>query len=354
MAVFTRPLCEVVESDFDLGLKQYPIFDENYRDTLNNKIVMHYWFYEIGHETESMFRFALNRKMAEIMPYYNQLYQSTKLTFDPLSTVKLSDDRTNTHTSSGDSSNNLTRNVDNTGTDTTVGNTTDDLTRNVDGTDNTVSHVDENVVDAGTNHESVANDKTTDTTGHVVSDSTTAVKSRAVSSDTPQTRLAGNEDYASAIADSVSDTTGNSVTDTTGNEVVDDKTVTDGTSSNSTDRTIDSTVNDTTHITQTDENVGTSNETLTKEGHVTQTDIATGTVGETVTGSNGRDLFGYSETSPADLIMKYRDAMLNIDMLVIKDLGSLFMGLWDNGDSFTERTSSVYSNRAFGVYPTYF
>ena len=354
MAVFTRRLCEVVEADFDLGLEQYPIFDETYRDTLNDKIIKHYWFYEIGHETESMFRFALNRKMAEIMPYYNQLYQSTKLSFDPLSTVKLSDDRTNTHTSSGDSSNNLTRNVDNTGTDTTVGNTTDDLTRNIDGTDSTISRVDENVTNDGTNHESVSNDKTTDTTAHNVSDTTTDVKSRAVSSDTPQTRLAGDEDYASAIADSVSDTTGHSVSDSTGNETVDDNTITDGTTHDSTDRSIDSTVNDTTHVTQTDENVGTSNETLTKEGHVTQTDIATGTIGETVNGSNSRELFGYSEKSPAELIMKYRDAMLNIDMLVIKDLASLFMGLWDNGDSFTERVNSVYSGRSFGIYPSYF
>ena len=34
-----------------LGLADYPIFDEAYRQTLNDKIIRHYWVYEIGSET---------------------------------------------------------------------------------------------------------------------------------------------------------------------------------------------------------------------------------------------------------------------------------------------------------------
>lgn len=34
-----------------LGLADYPIFDETYRETLNDKIIRHYFMYEIGAET---------------------------------------------------------------------------------------------------------------------------------------------------------------------------------------------------------------------------------------------------------------------------------------------------------------
>lgn len=59
-----------------LGLADYPIFDEAYRETLNNKIIRHYWMYEIGSETSGLFRWNLRDAMFMIMPYYNQLYLS--------------------------------------------------------------------------------------------------------------------------------------------------------------------------------------------------------------------------------------------------------------------------------------
>ena len=59
-----------------LGLADYPIFDEAYRQTLNDKIIRHYWLYEIGSETSGLFRWNLRDAMFLIMPYYNQLYLS--------------------------------------------------------------------------------------------------------------------------------------------------------------------------------------------------------------------------------------------------------------------------------------
>lgn len=61
----------------DIGLKNYPIYDENYRAILNGKIIEHFWFREIGYETFERFKMALNIKMNEIMPFYNVLYQNT-------------------------------------------------------------------------------------------------------------------------------------------------------------------------------------------------------------------------------------------------------------------------------------
>ena len=65
-------------------MSDYPIFDASYRKLLNDKIIDHYLFREIGQETVRMFAFTLKRNLNEIMPLYNQLYESTMLNFDPL------------------------------------------------------------------------------------------------------------------------------------------------------------------------------------------------------------------------------------------------------------------------------
>lgn len=89
MSRYTIELRYLIEGNYDLGLKDYPIFDESYREQLNNKIIQHYYFREIGFETEALFKNRLNQKMNEIMPYYNQMYESSKLKIDPLSTIDL-------------------------------------------------------------------------------------------------------------------------------------------------------------------------------------------------------------------------------------------------------------------------
>lgn len=84
MSSYTVELRQLIQNGYDIGLKDYPIFDESYRETLNNKIITHYWMREIGAETAGLFKLYLNRTMGEIMPYYNQLYKSARLDFDPL------------------------------------------------------------------------------------------------------------------------------------------------------------------------------------------------------------------------------------------------------------------------------
>lgn len=58
---------------------EYPIFDEAYRGVLEKKILRHYYTREIGQETFGLFQLFLSDKMNEIMPYYNQLYESELL-----------------------------------------------------------------------------------------------------------------------------------------------------------------------------------------------------------------------------------------------------------------------------------
>lgn len=84
MSAYTTQIRWLVETGWDFGLKEYPIFDEAYRSGLNKKIIDHYYFREIGFETAALFNRILNRKMNEIMPYYNQLYKSELIKIEPL------------------------------------------------------------------------------------------------------------------------------------------------------------------------------------------------------------------------------------------------------------------------------
>lgn len=64
-------------------------FDENYRSVLCSKILKHYYMCEIGAETVGLWQLWVNTRLEEIMPYYNQLYESAKLEFDPFKDVDL-------------------------------------------------------------------------------------------------------------------------------------------------------------------------------------------------------------------------------------------------------------------------
>lgn len=95
MADFTIRLKDILgvakPQDHDpalIGLDDYPIWDEGYRNTLNTKIVKRFWNREIAHETDDEFRFRMDTVMGEIMPYYNRLYKTT-FEFDPFITVDM-------------------------------------------------------------------------------------------------------------------------------------------------------------------------------------------------------------------------------------------------------------------------
>ena len=82
MAKYTITIKTLIDNNFDFKMNNYPIFDENYRETLNNNILNHYYENEIGFETAPLFRFYLNQKLNEIMPYYNELYKVQKKLID--------------------------------------------------------------------------------------------------------------------------------------------------------------------------------------------------------------------------------------------------------------------------------
>ena len=75
MAHYTITIKSLIDNNFDFGLNSYPIFNETYRNTLNEHILNYYYNSEIGFETAELFKFYLNNIMSLIMPKYNILYQ---------------------------------------------------------------------------------------------------------------------------------------------------------------------------------------------------------------------------------------------------------------------------------------
>ena len=84
MSKYTITIKNLIDNDFDFGLTSYPIWNESYRSILNQKILNHYYEDEIGFETANLFKFYLNNKLNEIMPYYNDLYEAQENTLTNL------------------------------------------------------------------------------------------------------------------------------------------------------------------------------------------------------------------------------------------------------------------------------
>lgn len=63
-------------------------FNEDHRQVICSKILKHYYMREIGAETVGLWMMWMNTRLEEIMPYYNQMYESETMKYDPLTDVK--------------------------------------------------------------------------------------------------------------------------------------------------------------------------------------------------------------------------------------------------------------------------
>lgn len=119
MAHYTITIKSLIDNNFDFQLNEYPIFDEEYRDTLNQNILYHYYENEIGFETAPLFRFYLKQKLNEIMPYYNELYKVQKKLIDEnllLNNVNITENLQGTNTNNTSTSASSQSNSSNSGT----------------------------------------------------------------------------------------------------------------------------------------------------------------------------------------------------------------------------------------------
>ena len=264
--------------DFD-----FPIFDPEYRSVLCQKILRHYYTREIGFETVGLWKLKLQTKMQEIMPYYNKLYETETFKFNPLYDI----DYQKTHEGETEGSEDV--NATHTGT----------------------------VGDSGTHGGTVGNvyskegnvDDTHGKDGTVNDDSTRTYQDNTwdVFSDTPQGALT-NVDNNTYLTNARKITKNGSESGSNDREYEEQSTD---------NRDYDESGSATTTYNETTGNNRTYNEANDSEkGFNTTMEYSEHVIGK----SGGK--------SYASLIMEYRESLLNIDMMIIRELKELFMLVW--------------------------
>lgn len=313
----------------------YPIFDEKYREVLEKKILKHYYVREIGMETVGLWKHYLDMKMNEIMPYYNQLYKSELLEFNPLYDVDVTreHERTNVEDSVSTKEGNTVQDKED--TRTTKGSETTNNSGDKTKTSNDVESGESEISYTGDTKlvENVTKNSENIRTQGDTTNSEENSEGWQLYSDTPQGSVQNVElnGYLTNATKNTSDTTGKVEYDSNVNETfegTDSKTntVTD-------DRKTNETHNNTVNGTENEEY--TNNGSREREENVNENGKTTTSVNEKDSG-NINSTEDYLEhvrgkqgaSSYSSMLMEYRKTFLNIDMDVINDLSDLFMMLW--------------------------
>lgn len=282
---------------------EFPIFDETYRPLLETKILKHFYTREIGLETVGLWKLKLDTKLNEIMPFYNQLYKSELIEFNPMYDVDLTRDHK------------LNK------TEKTIQKGTEDITALKNGNISDNTNVDETTTQ-DTHNESTTNNTSetniNNTTGSTSEETASATKTQYDKySDTPQGSLTNvqNDTYltnARMISDNdgrtgkttvngTDESNGTTTSETTGNETGSNTTEV----SSNTRKDIETTDSENRNATQTaNKDVNSIDDYL-----------------EHVKGKNGG-------VSYSTMLKEFRDTFLNIDMQIINELNELFLNLW--------------------------
>lgn len=308
--------------DFD-----YPIFDDNYKIPLEKKIIRHFYLREIGFETLGLWKLKLNDKLNEIMPYYNQLYESELLKFNPLIDVDIKTTSNTADAGSTDFSQTDTKNTSETETKKD--------------TFSSAEHSAFKLTKSGTaSGESTSEDKndgtltnsSSSTNSGSTSDSSTSSKTYNDNddySDTPQGSVGnlnnltyltnarhkhGNSQDKTTTKGTSSGQLKSSSTDTsksTAKNTARSKETTSGTESTTEDKTFNSTDNvDSSRKGSTSSDISSNTATKNTQNYV-----------ENVIGKRG------SQTYSA-MLNEFRHTFLNIDKMILDELSDLFMTIY--------------------------
>lgn len=280
--------------DFD-----FPIFDENYRTTLETKIIRHYYTREIGLETYGLWKLKLQTKLNEIMPYYNKLYESELFTYNPLYDV----DMTTTHVGR--------RTGENTNVDSRISE------RSNSGTSKNVG--DETTADTNrattSGERSVENTGSETNTGRSKNSATRDYQRDDAYSDTPQGTLNNvrNLNYLTNARNIVDTEMTNENGETTGASASENK------------------QSETNQQTVTGDNTSATKRVSERTDDFTESNKNEGTNTETSKSTEDYVLHVMGKSAGvnyARMIKDFRDNLLNIDMDVIRELNDLFMLIW--------------------------
>lgn len=338
------PVDDVIEKSrekvFDFN---FPIFDESYRSVLETKFLKHYYTREIGFETVALWKLWLDKRLNEIMPYYNQLYKSETLEFNPFYDVDFTTKGNRngkydeTHGDESTSKNVRTDNLkettsgDSLRTDKLREETNSDSLR-TDNLSETTSSTTKTDTDA-TRTDNLAHHDQTNTTENGSSQNT----HYDLYSDTPQGALNGvnAENYltnARKVTDNgTTSSTGSETNDGTNTGTVQNKGTQTVTGSGNTDNTGTQDVS----VQGSKDNTGTQD--IATSGEKDNTGTQTNEGNTTNTGNkNYTNVDDYLEhvagkrsyATYSAMLKEYRETFLNIDMMIINELSDLFMNVW--------------------------
>lgn len=284
-------------------------YNDETRDRLLPKILVHYYTREIGFETVGLWKLKLNQKLREILPYYNQLYASEDLEYDPLKNV----DNTHTHDGSYVDNKKAFDKKNSFGTETRDLRTVDDGSASYDRNEDTI----------------LRHSKTTARGNDTTAKTINAARDHWVMySDTPQ----GGIDGVSAAGGVGSSGTlsGNAYLTNATHETEAPAATTDTTTHGNIVETYNlGAANTADHVDQDGwdktDNVNTHTGTIQNANETTddntRKDDGTDTYTKHEIGKIGVETY-------QEMVMKYRDTFLNIDMQVIEELSDLFMKVW--------------------------
>ena len=293
MAQVTVELGKLLQlNNFELFDFSYQFDDIKFKTQLEQSVIDYYYNYEIGVETPQEFKRRFQAKWLSFIDYYNQLYNTTLLTYNPLINYKLAEalDQLATSNNLQDTTASTTAHgqTDNNGTDSTDQLTTSDSTR----TDNLTAQSDSTRTDmlksSTTNSsEGTGNEKT---------------------SDYPQQPIAGG-DFLEGEKTNTTSTSGTNITDNTGTVTNADTTKNTGTQGTATSTTNDST---NTHSAST-----ISDDTSNTTGKLTAEGTNSTNYEKTIEGLTG--------TSYQELIAKERQNLIRLIPMIISELKPLFI-----------------------------
>lgn len=277
--------------DFD-----FPIFDESYRNVLENKILKHFYTREIGVETVGLWKLRLDTKMNEIMPYYNQLYSSALLEFNPLYDVDLTTDHQKVDNGTHSDNENLSETIEKSG--------------NIDVTENKNRQGEDHT----TTRDTTTEDNEISSSGYqTVTDSTVHDK-WDMYSDTPQGGLNGvrTEEYLTNARHTTDSTAGSTTSTSNSESSEEDKSKTSNGAIDNAHSEVDN---------------NTSNNEYSEDVSKTNINAKTGNI------KNIQDYLEHVKgksagSSYSKMLMEFRETFLNIDMMIIDELNELFMLIW--------------------------
>jgi hypothetical protein len=276
MAQATVELRNLLTTNFKLFDFDYQFDDLSFKAQLEQTIIDYYYDHEIGFETPDMFKRRFKARWNRIISYYNQLYNTTLLEYNPLVNYKLEEVLDQLAATSTTQTTDMANT--NTGTNTVHGSTV----------------IAQDVIGNNTRNNTQTNNLTETTNG------TNSTNVNSTDSDYPQQPIAGGS-YASGAKVENSDGTTSSTTTNT------------GTVKNDLTEALDTRTDNTTTV----DNTTTLDLAATNTGTVANN----GTINTDYT----KTIEGITGITYPELIEKHRSVLLRISDRIIEEMKPCFI-----------------------------